>query len=202
VSAAHKPGRLCMTRAAKRSNRLSSRRVLLVAPILAVAIVGAMLYAIITSPQGIAMNSHTYLSMAVVDRSNYVRYVIPDKAIGMPGGYMSTMKYLTDGVNGNYPLFTQPSLCGNVTGTGDLCLLNIKSRVVRSYTLGDFFDVWGVPLGPNETLSPRYLANDTYSWTMCVSTRGNQYVAIDDWGNHVLAVGEVILLTYSTLGCG
>lgn len=114
---------------------------------------------------------------------------------------MNTSKYLSDGVNGNYPLYTSPSFCGNVTGTGDLCIIRILSKVVRSYTLGDFFAVWGVPLGPDLTLSPSYRSNSTYSWTMCTAINGNPYAPTEDWGNHVLVTGEVILLSFSTFGC-
>ncbi len=169
---------------------------------MAVVIIGLMLYAAVSSSQSIAMNNHAYLGMVIVNRDYSRRYIIPDKPIGIPGGYMSTNKYLSDGVNGNYPLFTSPTICGNITGTGDLCLVRTVSKVARSYTLGDFFDVWGVPLGPTETLSPSYMANSTYFWDMCTSINGNTYVPTDQWGTHVLVTGETILLVYSILGCG
>ena len=191
-----------MAQNAKRPSRLSHRRLLLIAPILAVAIIGLIVYAMVSGTETVAVNTYSYLSIAIVNQSSQVRYIVPDKPIGIPGGYMATNKYLSDGVRGNYPLFSSPSLCGNVTGTGDLCLIRILSKVARSYTLGDFFDVWGVPLGPSETLSPSYVTNSTYLWEMCISASGSNYVPNSDWGNHVLVTGESVLLVYSPLGCG
>ena len=190
-----------MTRDTKRHRWWSSRKLLLATPILAVAIIGLILYASVTGGESIPLNTHFILRMEIQGRGDSFRYIIPDKAIGVPGGYMSTTKYLADGVQGDYPLFTSPSLCGNVTGTGDVCLIRIASKVVRSYTLQDFFDVWGVPLGPSVTLSPRYTTNSTYFWDMCTSVGGAHYVPSDEWGRHVLVSAEDILLLYSTLGC-
>jgi len=192
-----------LTRDAKRSRRSFSRFALYMTPVVLAVILGVVIYASWYSGETYVVNTHTYLMVAIVDQKGNTRYVIPDKAIGIPGGYIATTQYLSDGVNGNYPLWTSPSLCGNVTGTGDLCLIRIVSKVQRSYTLGDFFKVWGVPLGPTETFSPSLATNSTFSWTMCTSNSGNPYVPKDDWGSHVLVSTEVVLLAYSptTLGC-
>lgn len=192
-----------MTRDTKQHRWWSSRRFLLATPILAVAIVGLILYASVTGGESIPLNTHFYLRIAIQAQGSSFRYIIPDKPIGIrcQGCYMATTRYLADGVYSNYPLFTSPSLCGNVTGTGDLCLIRIASKVVRSYTLQDFFDVWGVPLGPSVTLSPSYTTNSTYFWDMCTSVGGAHYIPSDEWGGHVLVTAEDILLIYSTLGC-
>ena len=115
---------------------------------------------------------------------------------------MATTKYLSDGVNGNYPLYSSPYSCANASGT-TVCGISILSKVDRKYTLGDFFAVWGVPLGPDRTLSPRFTANFTtsnqpdYGWTMCTSIKANVWVPSEDWGSHVLTKGEIVLLDYS-----
>ena len=119
---------------------------------------------------------------------------------------MSTTKYLSDGFNGNYPLYSSPYNCNNSTGT-TICAISIYSKVARQYTLQDFFDVWGVPLGPSQTLSTTYTSNSTsggdYLWTMCTSPLSNGaapsggWTITNDWGSHVLTGNEVILLDFS-----
>jgi hypothetical protein len=170
---------------------------------LAIAIAGVLLYAAYyDNPNKVVLNTHAFFEIGIVGRDRSVRYVIPDQSIGVPGGFMATTKYLSEGVNGNYPLYSSQYACGNLTGS-TICSISILSKVDRKYTLGDFFGVWGVPLGPDRTLSARFSANTTstgqpdYGWTMCTSTRANVWVPSEDWGSHVLAKGEIILLDYS-----
>jgi hypothetical protein len=191
-----------MGRVAKKSGWSRSRILVLAGGLLVIIVAGVLLYASISGSPTLVINTHTYLSIGLVDASGNTRYIIPDKPIGVPGGYMATTKYLKDGVLGNYPLFTAPSLCGNVTGTGQLCLIRIASTVNRSYTLQDFFDVWGVPLGPTLTLSPSYPTNSTFFWSMCISDGGNPYEPSNDWGSHVLVPSEVVLLAYTPTSGG
>jgi hypothetical protein len=197
-----------MPRESKKSKRSVSRLLTIVGPILIIAFAGLVIYTELYSGYSNSrLTTHAYLQIGVAEGYSggglSIRYIVPDKSIGIPGGYMSTQRYLGDGVNGNYPLYTRPDLCGNITGTGAMCLINIVSTVQRDYTLQDFFDVWGVPLGPSLTLSPTFTSNSTYSWAMCITpVGGTRFIATDDWGTHVLTRTEVILLAYSTVGCG
>jgi len=87
----------------------------------------------------------------------------------------------------------------------------VRSKVARTYTLLDFFNVWGVPLGKTNTLGYPYTvpppasANATYSsdwyWDMCVQdlSRGGIHEGL--WGNQTLVPGEGIVLLYSNYGC-
>ena len=180
----------------------SRRNLVLVAFLLLIAVVGIIVYAAYFNPDRIVLNTHTFFEIGIVGRDRSVRFVVPDQSIGVPGGFMATTKYLSDGVNGNYPLYSSPYSCANASGT-TVCGISILSKVDRKYTLGDFFAVWGVPLGPDRTLSPRFTANFTtsnqpdYGWTMCTSSKANVWVPSEDWGSHVLTKGEIVLLDYS-----
>jgi hypothetical protein len=180
-----------------RSGQSSHRKLFVAAPLLAIAIAGVLLYAAyFDNSNKVVLNTHAFFEIGIVGRDRSVRYLLPDQSIGVPGGFMATTKYLSDGVNGNYPMYSSPYNCGNSTGQ-TICRIDILSKVDRQYTLGDFFGVWGVPLGPDQTLSPRFSTNSTYLWTMCTSTRANVWVPSEDWGSHVLRKGEIILLDYS-----
>jgi hypothetical protein len=193
-----------MTRSTKKSKKSSSRKILLAAPVIAVVIVGLTLYGAYSTPKGAVINFHSYFEIGLVNNAGTVRYVLPNQQIGVPGGFMSTTKYLGDGLNGNYPLYSSPYQCANST-VSTICAISVYSKVTRQYTLGDFFDVWGVPLSPSVTLTTAYSSNSTYSWTMCTSSlssassSNNAWAPSSDWGNHVLAQNEVVFLAFSNL---
>jgi hypothetical protein len=113
--------------------------------------------------------------------------------VGVPGGFFASTRYSSDGVNGYYPLFTKDYSSGKIYTV---------SKVHRNYTLGDFFEVWGEPLGPFDTLG--WHANLTspvpFAWSMCLLDpfphNTNPY-AVDEWGSHVLRDNETITLIFS-----
>lgn len=120
--------------------------------------------------------------------------------IGFPGGYLATQRYLHDGINGVYPVHS-----GSASG-----IIYVDSKVVRSYTLGDFFEVWGQPLGPANTLgykenftqSPAPYGQRDYFWDMCIVLPGQSSPIPDfEWGRHALTNMEIVILIYSPLGC-
>ncbi len=180
-------------------------------PLAAIVIIGLLFWASYSS-QSLAMHIHprlvtkiTYLDSQT--RTFLSRYILTKDNIGAPGGIMGTAKYLSDGADGFYPLHTQFPSCLNVTGVST-CTIHVESRVARAYTLGDFFDVWGEPLGRENTLG--YKANDTYVtqpapfyWDMCINDPATgRTIPNDEWGAHVLKDGEIIVLQFSQLGCG
>jgi hypothetical protein len=126
------------------------------------------------------------------------------KDVGVPGGIFGTTRYMSDGVYGYYPVWARHY--GNT--------IWVDSRVQRNYTLGDFFELWGVPLGPLDTLGYREnvttfrgnLTSTTYLffWSMCLVDphASTNSIHIDDaWGSHVLRDNETITLTYATEAC-
>jgi len=120
--------------------------------------------------------------------------VSPAAHIGEPGGYMYTQQYIADGVGGNYPIHT-------VDTSG---IVYIDSKIVRSYTLGDFFAVWGEPLGVNNTLGfkANYTYRSPYVWSMCLRAPDGSDLPQSTWGNYVLKDKDIIDLIYSQLTCG
>jgi hypothetical protein len=179
---------------------MASRRLLLAVPVLAVVIVGVFMYVSLSDPSP-AVNFRTMLIINVQLKNLNSSRIFPKPNIGLPGGIMSTTKYLSDGVGGRYPLYT-------VDASG---VIYVRSTVTRDYTLGDFFQVWGEPLGTNNTLNlPYHNGTDTcgathcfpYYWTMCLQAPSSTiYVPNEEWGNHVLTSQEIIFLAYSQIGC-
>jgi len=67
--------------------------------------------------------------------------------------------------------------------------IHVESTVVRDYTLGEFFDVWGVRF--DERCISDYCSNDTYALRTYVN--GNQ---IFNFINHVLKDSDEILIEF------
>src|SRR5260370_6783809 len=184
---------------------MASRRKSLLIPLAAIAIIAILLYASYFPYSSLAESITPLLIIKIVTASSgspsgfQARYVVPFN-IGVPNGIMATTKYLSDGVDGDYPIFTTNAPCGNITGTV-VCKIHVISKVARAYTLQDFFDVWGKPLGPDVTLSPDYKSNSTssggfFTWNMCIHTNGSD-VPSNDWGSHVMKNQEIVLLIWS-----
>jgi hypothetical protein len=184
-----------------------SRRVALAIPLVAVILVGGLYYYYFTSNSGTIVMS---IQPGLILKESYYgpggfvsQYFVTSANIGNPGGIISNTTFLSDGVNGFYPLYTTFPPCGNVTSV-IVCSIHVQSKVVRPYTLGDFFNVWGEPLGRNNTLG--YKANVTgtapFYWDMCIYdiSAGRAYPSLD-WASHVLKDGEIVLLLYSQIGC-
>jgi hypothetical protein len=165
-------------------------------PLVAVLIVGVALYATYAQSQ-VALQQQFFLVIQLKKGDSTGNVVTTDIRlagnIGASGGVMYTQKYLRYGINGNYPMHT-------VDSSG---LVYIDSNIARSYTLGDFFEVWGFPLGINKTLtfSANYTASPPYYWDMCIRA-GTSEIPDPSWGNHVIKDREIIDLIYSQLGCG
>jgi hypothetical protein len=172
--------------------------------LLAIMLAGVTFY-VLTSRQQLAVAIYPRLSMRIVSvvggTPRTVSAIGPVAGIGTPGGVLASTRYLQDGANGLYPVYTT-----DTSGT-----IHVESRVVRSYTLGDFFEVWGKPLGPTNTLG--LAQNGTiqsglfvkdFFWDMCLVNPGasssSEYVSYE-WGSHLLRDGEIIDLVYSRVGC-
>jgi hypothetical protein len=94
-------------------------------------------------------------------------------------------KYLdpTEGVQGQLsPLHTH-----DTSG-----IIHIEAAVTRHFTLGEFFSVWGQPLGPDRTVD--LVPDATHKLTMTVDGVPN-----GEWGDHILGNYEDIEIHYDSI---
>ncbi len=158
------------------------------------AIVLAGLYFVafspIQAPQ--AAEDFTFKISIQVSNGTAFSFVIPP-AIGVAGGIWRSHQYDQFGLSGHYPLYTdQPP--ANYSGYS---IVHVRSSVVRQYYLGDFFAVWGEPIGYNNTLG--IPARNSFFWDMCVGGPGN--VRPGNWGGEFLVKDLPVELRYSNNGC-
>jgi hypothetical protein len=137
-----------------------------------------------------------------------LRYTPPTNAVGIPGGiWNSSAPYSSYGVNSRYPVF---SLAVPLTNYPGFFPVYVQSKVDRTYYLKDFFNVWGEPLGVNNTLGlttppsnsimTSFCVGPGWYWDMCVGTSPN---ALHEglWDAESLSPGKDIALLYSDIGC-
>ncbi len=181
--------------------RKRSRLVYLV-PVLA-AVLAVTVYALAIGPalssnEPPAMNFVAQISIQVPGKFQNgtvgMRFVIP-QGVGEPGYAWNVHKYDLYGLNGRYPVYMDPPA---QTGYPGYSIIHVVSRVNHNYTLGDFFAVWGQPVGANDTLGIQNSGG--YSWSMCVGpSAGSLRPGL--WGQEVLAGDMPIILKYSSVGC-
>jgi hypothetical protein len=168
--------------------------------LVAVLIVGVAFFESLSLKQ-VSYSIRPMLKISVFYNTTSVRFrnIVVANNVGAPGGIVLSSRYLSDGVNGYYPLSTR-----DYSG-----YIHVDSSVHRDYTLGDFFEVFGEPLGPLDTLG--YHANVTarvpYTWSMCLI---DPYLngrppappyPVDEWGSHVLRDNETITLIFANEPC-
>ena len=73
-------------------------------------------------------------------------------------------------------------------------VIHVESKVTRDFTLGEFFKIWGQPLGPQQTLNLR--ADSTHYLYMTVD--GQAYSGTD-WESLVFKDGQRIEIHYDPL---
>ena len=165
--------------------------------LVAVLIVGVAFFESL-SLKNVSYSIRPTLKISIFTNTTSVKFhnVVIANNVGAPGGILLSNRYASDGISGYYPLSTR-----DYSG-----VIHVDSTLHRDYTLGDFFEVWGEPLGPLDTLG--YHANVTarvpYTWSMCVAdpfpNNGAPY-AVDQWGSHVLRNNETITLIFATEAC-
>jgi hypothetical protein len=130
--------------------------------------------------------------------SSQIRAIAPANSIGEAGGFWATTQYNRNGVDpSHYPVYMDSP----ATACTPVCLIHVKSRVVHTYTLGDFFTIWGKPLGQNDTLG--IPSNGTFQWQLCIGPPGGNQSS-NEWGGLVLQSRmQITLFFYDTtaLGC-
>ena len=68
-------------------------------------------------------------------------------------------------------------------------VIHVEAKIARNYTLGEFFAIWGQPMGPTKVWL--FTADSTHALRIVVN--GNPTPA---WGDLVLADGQVIEIHY------
>lgn len=110
--------------------------------------------------------------------STSVRAIAPGHTIGEAGGFWASTQYNNDSVDSShYPIYMDdPAIACT-----PVCLIHVKSKIVHSFTLGDFFNVWGQPLGENNTIGvPR---NGSFAWEMCLGPTPSTASISNAWGS-------------------
>jgi hypothetical protein len=180
--------------------------VLYAIPLIALAALGVTL-AVLSTPPPAKQAALSYTFQILFQKENStgggVQGVIPDHAIGETGGYWNASFSLNRyGINtGHAPLYmdSPATACSQV-----VCTINVKSTVAYNYTLGDFFQVWGIPLSENDTWNLQRSGN--YAWMLCIGPDPSSAVrVINDWPGLVLAPSLQLTLEYvdysSPYGC-
>ncbi len=202
-----------MARSKERSReRKRSRTLLFSIPVLGLLIIVGLYYAAfaplptVTAAQDFTLTISIQLIAQSSSGNTTTQFLVPP-AVGVPGGAWSTHRYDGDGLNQRYPVYL---VAPNSTGTySGYSIIHVRSRVLRSYTLGDFFTVWGQPFGRNNTLgitSPPQPSLTKFGpdwfWSLCIGTPPS-VVSIPplSWTNETLVRGEVVNLIFSNTGC-
>jgi hypothetical protein len=114
--------------------------------------------------------------------------------VGVLGGFWTTHAYDKYGLDSNYPVYS-------TLPTAIVCPaalpVHVRSSVVRNYTLGDFFAVWGQALGPDNTVGQP--PSGGMQWVMCVGTSAAT-LRPGSWGQEVLANNVTMIVTYTRVG--
>lgn len=194
-----------MRRRSNESKRRRQRLFLYSIPLIALALLLGVYYVATASPQ--PREDFTIPFAIQITQlsggSGYLSNALP-VGVGVSGLIWDSHQYDSEGLNGHYPLFGQEAPGGNTS----YALIHVRSTVNRVYTLQDFFNVWGQPLGPNNTFglttpppsSQNSLYGSDWYWDMCVQFAGGRIVK-GLWGNQTLVPSEGIVLKYSNYGC-
>jgi hypothetical protein len=196
----------------RKPNRKKFNRLVYLIP--AIALLGvAIVYVVGTLPPPSAPAAMNFEDQIVIqmtnnDGSQVLPNIMPAYAtrpIGETGGYWATTEFNSYEVNAqHYPLYMDiPAVaCPSVS-----CVIHVKSRVNYNYTLGDFFAVWGEPLGQNNTVGIPRTTNKygTFAWEMCVGPTGDDTPFIGPYNSLVLqSQMDITLIFYNTtngVGC-
>lgn len=190
-----------------RGQKKQGRLLLYAIPIIAVVLTAGVLALSFDRPPPVSCSSKTgtalamdfqvALSIQVVNNiGNQTRFIVTPP-VGIPGGVWATHTYDAYGTEGRYPLCTDaPASGSNYPGYNTI---RVKSTSALNYTLRDFFNVWGEPLGKNatdQTLN-QSLPKAGYTWQMCIGNPTNtQGLRQGNWTIESLTPGKFVTLVY------
>ena len=185
----------CLARSRAREARRTGRLYYAI-PIIAVLIIGTgfVVAYVLPPPSDVAVSFDVGLEIQVAYNASSSQLVAPP-VVGVRGGYWHTHLYDLYGANGRYHLYTDSTPNG-----ATFSVIHVRSRVVQNYTLGDFFDVWGQPLGPSQTLDNYPADNVKTFWQMCVGPLGSPPTSLGNWRAEVLIPNKFIVLIYYLAG--
>jgi hypothetical protein len=189
-----------------------------------IVIIGfAVIYVVFTLPAPSASAPVDFTFSLVIQESNNngssIAGIVPSNSIGEAGGFWATARLNSYSVDPNhYPLYMdRPCAVSNATAclhsggcqavNGALvppCTIHVKSNQNYTFTLGDFFEVWGHPLGADNTLG--ITRTGSFIWQMCIGT-GSAARYSNLWRAQSLSSNEEITLFYlnpsntNTPGC-
>jgi hypothetical protein len=149
-------------------------------------------------PSRPAAMDYTFQLLIQISNKNSTaqRAFAPGSPIGEAGGYWATTQYNSYGVDvTHYPIYMDApgTVCTPV------CTIHVKSTVVYNYTLGDLFNVWGQPLGENNTIGePR---QGSFVWQMCLGASQPSTESFA-WGALPLSSGLAVTLNYYDTAAG
>lgn len=166
-------------------------------PIIAVLIIAAAFVVayVLPPPNDVVMSFDVALEIQVANNRTSSRLVSPP-IVGVPGYTWATHTFDLYGAGGRYPLYTDAPT-GN---SNPFSVIHVRSRAVVNYTLGDFFSVWGQPLGPSQTLSCCPADSTNTFWQMCVGLLGNPPSGLGKWEAEVLTPNKIMVLVYYYAG--
>lgn len=195
-----------MSRSKARSPHKTSRILVYGVPLIAVILVGAVFALNLSrsplqacnSPaaQTPAMDFNVSLSIQVQNFQGNESKFILSPGVGIPGGIWASHALDKYGTDGRSPVCTdRPNTSGTYRGYD---VIHVRSTVNRNYTLGDYFAVWGQPIGPNATLNQNYVLQEKgYQWQICIGNpTDTTNIKPGHWGNETLVSGKFITLMY------
>lgn len=151
--------------------------------------------AVTPQPSAPAVLDFTYTLVVQITNKNstLVRNIAPIYRVGEAGGFWVAHTFDANGVDGgHYPLYMDdPTIA--CRGQGATCTIHVKSKVQHDYTLGDFFAVWGYPIGPTNTVNIK--PNGNFTWQMCLGAQRPAQRS-DAWGSLVLQPNMYVTLLY------
>lgn len=185
----------------RQARRKKNRNLYYIVPLIAVILSVSVYLIAIAPPQGrgqnAAMNFNVQISIQygslAQNGSRVFQFVIPSGA-GEPGLAWNVHTYDRYGIGGYYPLYVDPPSGGRYPGYTQI---HVVSTVYHNYTLGDFFAVWGMTLGVNNTINKP--ATNGWSWSMCVGPQKGS-LRPGYWGNETLINYNTITLLYDNTG--
>jgi hypothetical protein len=190
---------LARSRDVKEDRRKPSRYLLYAIPLIALLSIGVVyVFYLSPVPDSPAAMDYTFQMLIQISNkeSNSTRAIVPGHAIGEAGGYWASSQFDKYGVNpSHYPLYMDdPS-----TACKPVCTIHVKSTIVYNYTLGDFFNVWGQPLGQNNTIGQT--RQGTFIWQLCLGA-SQPSTESTAWGALPLSSNLAIVLNYYDSAAG
>lgn len=186
--------------ARSRKTAIGSKRVqsiIAVAILLILIAVGAyFIFGYTAAPVKAVLDYQAQISIQVENNnSSQIKFIVPP-LIGKAGGAWASHALDQYGVDSNNPVYTDTPPV-NYPGYS---FIHVRSNTIRNFTLGDFFSVWGYPIGADQTLTLPSHPPDGAIWFMCVGPSSNS-LRPGHWGDEVLTTDNPIILIYGKTGC-